>query len=156
MAPESRSLKPSSRPRSLGCVLSASSAVAATKEKFQPRPRPNSASAVRPTLSIHSRLITDTAITSRPPASAGVRPMRSITSPTTITSAYMPTTCAPMIGNTLWPSCPWWSTTTAPVSVITATITAKLACAASRAGTTPGRASSSRSGACETGASPSS
>ena len=53
--------------------------------------------------------------------------MRSIASPTTITNAYMPITWAPMIGNTLWPAWPWWSTTTAPVSVITATITAKLA-----------------------------
>ena len=104
--PESRSLKPSSLPRSDGRVLSASSAVAATNERFQPRPRPNSATAVAGTLSIHTRLTTDTAITNRPPASDGLRPILSIRSPTTITSAYMPTTCAPMIGNTLWPA--WW------------------------------------------------
>ena len=35
----------------------------------------------------------------------------------------MPSTCAPMIGNTWWPAWCWWSTTTAPVSVITPTIT---------------------------------
>ena len=39
----------------------------------------------------------------------------------------MPTTCAPMIGKTLWAAWCWWSTTTAPVSVITPTITPKLA-----------------------------
>ena len=39
----------------------------------------------------------------------------------------MPITCAPMIGKTWCASWPWWSTTTAPVSVITPTITAKLA-----------------------------
>ena len=32
--------------------------------------------------------------------SAGIRPMRSISVPTTSTSAYMPNTCAPMTGNT--------------------------------------------------------
>ena len=58
-----------------------------------------------------------------------------------------------MIGNTWCPAWPWWSTTTAPVSVITATMTAKLAWAASRAGITPGRASSSPSEAADFGAS---
>src|SRR4029079_5189763 len=72
--PLSRSLKPIRRPRSEGRVLSASSAVAATKEKFQPRPRPNRATAVAGTLSIHSSEITDSAIRSRPPKSATRRP----------------------------------------------------------------------------------
>ncbi len=36
----------------------------------------------------------------RPPVMAGPRPMRSISVPTTRTSAYMPSTWAPMIGNT--------------------------------------------------------
>ena len=57
---------------------SARAAVAATKERFQPMPRPNSATAVAGTLSTHRRLSADTAITSSPPASDGVRPMRSI------------------------------------------------------------------------------
>ena len=52
-----------------------------------------------------------------------------------------------MIGKTLCPACPWWSTTTAPVSVISATITAKLAWAARSDGITPGLRSSSESGA---------
>ena len=73
--------------------------------------------------------------------------MRSITSPITSTSAYIPTTWAPMIGNTLLAACPWWSTTTAPVRVMSPTITPKLACPASSAGITPGRRTISRSGA---------
>jgi hypothetical protein len=81
-------------------VQSASWAVAATNERFQLSPRPKRATAVAGTLSTHRRLIADAAITTRPPASAGVRPMRSITSPPTSTSAYVPTTCAPMIGKT--------------------------------------------------------
>ena len=48
-------------------MLSASSAVAATNEKFQPRPRPKSATAVATTLSIHRSEITDSAISTRPP-----------------------------------------------------------------------------------------
>ena len=59
----------------------------------------------------------------------------------------MPTTCAPMIGNTLWPGWCWWSTTIAPVSVITPTITANDAWPASSAGIAPGRRTISRSGA---------
>ncbi len=59
----------------------------------------------------------------------------------------MPSTCAPMIGNTSCPAWCWWSTTIGPVSVITATITAKLAWAASSDGITPGRRTSSLSGA---------
>jgi len=43
--------------------------------------------------------------------------------------------------------------TMAPVSVMTATITAKLACAATSAGMTPGRRSSSRSGVVRVGSS---
>ena len=108
-------------------MLSASSAVAATNEKFQPRPRPKSAIAVAGTLSTHSSEITDTAIPSSPPYSATRRPIRSISRPTTSTSAYIPITCAPMIGNTLCAAWCWWSTTTDPVSVITPTITPKLA-----------------------------
>ena len=72
--------------------------------------------------------------------------MRSMIRPTTSTSAYMPITCAPMIGNTLCAAWCWWSTTTAPVSVMTPTITPKLAWAASSAGITPGRAMIWRSG----------
>ena len=83
-------------------MLSASSAVAATNEKFQPRPRPNSATAVATTLSIHRSEITESAISTRPPDSATCLPIRSMIRPTTSTSAYMPITCAPMIGNTLW------------------------------------------------------
>ena len=41
-----------------------------------------------------------------PPTSACVRPIRSITVPTTSTSAYIPSTCAPMIGKTSFCSCP--------------------------------------------------
>src|SRR4051812_24040486 len=145
--PESRSLNPSSLPRSHDSLRSASSAVAATNDRFHPRPRPNSATAVAGTLDTHRRLATDSAMSSRPPASDGVRPTRSTTSPATITSAYIPTTCAPMIGKTLCAAWWKWSTTTAPVSVITATITAKLACAASTAGMTPGRRRSSPNGA---------
>ena len=78
--------------------------MAATNERFQPIPRPNSATAVAGTLSTHSRLSADAAITSSPPASDGVRPIRSISVPITSTSAYMPITWAPMIGNTLWPA----------------------------------------------------
>src|SRR3954451_20875786 len=70
------------------------------ERQVPPRPSPNSAAAVAGTLVIHRRLDTDTAINSSPPASDVVRPMRSMRSPTTITSAYIPTTCAPMIGNT--------------------------------------------------------
>ena len=44
--------------------------------------------------------------------SAGVRPIRSITSPTTSTSAYIPSTCAPMIGKTSRRAWWCWSTTT--------------------------------------------
>ncbi len=110
-------------------------------------PRPNSTTAVATTDSTHSRLETETAITSRPPASAGVRPMRSIRLPITSTSAYIPSTCAPMIGKTSWPAWCWWSTTTEPVSVITPTITPNDAWPASSAGIAPGRRMISRSGA---------
>ncbi len=73
--------------------------------------------------------------------------MRSISSPITSTSAYMPITCAPMIGKTAVAAWCWWSVTTAPVSVITPTITANEAWPASRAGIAPGRRTISRSGA---------
>src|SRR4029079_13575212 len=53
--PLSMSLKPIRRPRSEGSVLSASSAVAATNEKFQPSPRPNRETAVAGTLPIPTR-----------------------------------------------------------------------------------------------------
>src|SRR5215212_829702 len=149
--PASRSLKPSSLPRSAAVAQSASWAVAATKERFQPMPKPNSTSAVVVTSSTHSRLMTEAPMISSPPASARVRPMRSTTWPTTRTSAYMPSTWAPMIGNTWWPAWCWWSTTTAPVSVITPTITAKDAWPASSAGMAPGRRTISRSGAAGTG-----
>ena len=145
--PASRSLKPSSLPRSAALAQSASVAVAATNDRFQPIPRPNRTTAVAGTDSTHSRLEQDTAITSSPPASAGVRPMRSISSPITSTSAYMPITCAPMIGKTAVASWCWWSVTTAPVSVITPTITANEAWPASSAGIAPGRRTISRSGA---------
>src|SRR4051794_37555572 len=149
--PASRSLKPRSFPRSAAVAQSASCAVAATKERFQPMPRPNSTIAVVVTSSTHSRLMTETPMISSPPASARVRPMRSTTSPTTRTSAYMPNTWAPMMGNTWWPAWCWWSTTIAPVSVITPTITAKDAWPASSAGIAPGRRMISRSGAAGTG-----
>ena len=41
-----------------------------------------------------------TAMITSPPASAGGRPIRSISAPTTSTSAYIPKTCAPITGNT--------------------------------------------------------
>ena len=48
----------------------------------------------------------DNAITTSPTSSAGVRPTRSISVPITSTSAYIPNTCAPMIGKTeCWL---WW------------------------------------------------
>jgi hypothetical protein len=75
--------------------------VAATNEKFHPRPSPNRAIAVAATLSTQSSEITERAMTSRPPYSATLRPIRSISRPTTSTSAYIPITWAPMIGNTL-------------------------------------------------------
>ena len=50
MSPASRSLKPSSRPRSEGFVESASCAVAATKEKLQPMPSAKSVNAYAATL----------------------------------------------------------------------------------------------------------
>ena len=56
------------------------------------------------TLESHVSPIVETAITSRPAASATGRPMRSMIDPTTITSAYIPSTWAPMIGNTS----DWW------------------------------------------------
>ena len=90
VSPASRSLNPSSLPRSAALAQSASWAVAATKERFQPIPSPNSTTAVATTESTHSRLGTETAITNRPPANAGVRPMRSIRLPITSTSAYIP------------------------------------------------------------------
>ncbi|HET8651399.1 MAG TPA: hypothetical protein VFM13_02395 [Gaiellaceae bacterium] len=54
----------------------------------------------------------ETAITTRPVASARVRPILSITGPITSTSAYIPSTWAPMIGKMR--CCAWWrcSTTT--------------------------------------------
>ena len=45
----------------------------------------------------------ETAISASPPTSAGGLPIRSIRSPTTRTSAYIPSTCAPMIGKTASP-----------------------------------------------------
>jgi hypothetical protein len=59
----------------------------------------------------------------------------------------MPMKCAPMMGKTSW--CTWWkwSTTTAPVRVMTPTITPQLAWAATSAGTTPGRRRTSPMGA---------
>jgi hypothetical protein len=99
-------LKPSSLPRSEAVVLSDSTAVAATKEKFQPRPRPNSAMPTTNTPVSHSRLIVEAAISSRPPASARVRPKRSTRSPTTTIRPNIPITCAPMIGKTF--EAPWW------------------------------------------------
>ena len=79
--------------------------MAATKERFQPRPSPKRAAAVAGTLAIQSRLMHETAMSASPPTSAGGLPIRSITSPTTSTRAYMPSTCAPMIGKT---ASPWW------------------------------------------------
>ena len=79
------------------------------------------------TLSIHSSEITESAIRTSPPNSAISRPIRSMMFPTTRISAYMPITCAPMIGNTVCAAWCMWSTTTEPVSVITPTITPKLA-----------------------------
>ena len=81
--------------------MSDRTAVAATNEKFQPRPRPNSATIEAATPVIHSRLIVETAMSSRPPASARVRPTASTMSPTTMISPNIPMTCAPMIGKTL-------------------------------------------------------
>jgi hypothetical protein len=63
-------------------------------------PSPNSNSAVAGTLVVHCSDSVETPITSSPATSAGVRPTRSISAPTTSTSAYMPSTCAPTIGNT--------------------------------------------------------
>ena len=45
-------------------------------------------------------------MSSRPPASARVRPMLSTMSPTTMIRPNIPMTCAPMIGNTV--SAAWW------------------------------------------------
>ena len=104
-------MKPSSLPRSAGLVRSASCAVAATNEMFQPSPSPSSRTAVAKTLETQSSPIVDSAITTSPTSSAGVRPTRSISAPITRTSAYIPKTCAPMIGKTeswLW----WWCSTT--------------------------------------------
>ncbi|HEU6443714.1 MAG TPA: hypothetical protein VFL61_01510 [Gaiellaceae bacterium] len=105
-------MKPSSFPRSAGIVRSASCAVAATNDTFHPSPRPKSRTAVMKTPSNSWMPAQDTAITVKPVASARVRPMRSITGPITSTSAYMPSTCAPMIGKMR--CCAWWrcSTTT--------------------------------------------
>ena len=45
----------------------------------------------------------DRPMTASPTESEVIRPIRSISPPTTITSAYIPRTCAPMIGKTsLW------------------------------------------------------
>jgi hypothetical protein len=76
--------------------------VAATYETFQPNPRQKSAAAIAGTLSTHTSPLTERPMSSRPPDNETVRPIRSTTSPTTITSAYMPTTVTPMIGRTLW------------------------------------------------------
>ena len=81
-------------------MLSASRAVAATKEMFQPSPSPSSKTAVAKTLVTHNIPIVDSAITTRPTSSADVRPTLSIAAPITNTSAYMPNTCAPMMGKT--------------------------------------------------------
>src|SRR5262245_29937770 len=145
--PDSRSLNPSSFPRSHGSEQSASWAVAATKERFQPRPSAKRASAVAGTLAIQRRLTVETAMSRRPPTSEGGRPILSTTSPTTRTSAYIPSTWAPMIGKTASPEWLWWSTTTAPVSVITPTMTPKLAWAARIDGITPRRLRISLNGA---------
>ncbi|HEV3480218.1 MAG TPA: hypothetical protein VG144_12315 [Gaiellaceae bacterium] len=99
-------MKPSSFPRSLGLVRSASCAVAATKDTFQPRPSPKSRTPVMTTPSKTWMPAHDTAISASPPASAGVRPMRSMNEPTKSTSAYIPSTCAPMIGKIR--CCAWW------------------------------------------------
>ena len=88
-------------------------------------------------------------MTTSPAASAGVRPTRSISAPTTSASAYIPRTWAPMIGKTeSWEW--WWSTTTTyPARFITETMTPKLARLAAIAGITPGRRMISASGAAE-------
>src|SRR5262245_10012558 len=104
--PESRSLSPSSLPRSAGAVASASCAVAETNDRFQPIPSPKRRNAVVGTLVAHTRPAQETAITNRPPSSAGPRPILSISVPMTSTSAYMPRTCAPMIRKT--DCCEWW------------------------------------------------
>ena len=87
-------------------MLSDSTAVAATNERFQPSPSPNRATMLAGTLVIHSRLIVETAISSSPSISAGVRPIGSTRSPTTMIRPNIPMTWAPMIGNTL--SAAWW------------------------------------------------
>src|SRR5215831_12909926 len=114
---------------------------------FQPIPRPNRRSAVDATLEIHESASAETPMTRSPDASALMRPTRSTSTPTTSTSAYMPRTCAPMIGKTSL--CVWWcfSTTTYPVRFMIETITPKLANAVSIAGMTPGRRTISPSGA---------
>ena len=63
-----------------------------------------------PTLSIHAMKIVETPMIASPPTSAGRLPTRSMTSPTTSTSPYMPTMCTLMTQNVspvLWP----WPTT---------------------------------------------
>ncbi|HVD26396.1 MAG TPA: hypothetical protein VNB86_10420 [Gaiellaceae bacterium] len=79
---------------------SASCAVDATKERFQPRPRPKRSAAVAGTPSKNWIPAQQTDIRTSPPRIAGVRPIRSITGPITRTSAYIPSTCAPTIGKT--------------------------------------------------------
>ncbi len=73
-------------------------AVAATKLRFHPTPSPNSSTAVANTLSKNISPNVETAITHSPPPSAGPRPIRSISAPTNSTSAYIPSTCAPITG----------------------------------------------------------
>ncbi|HEX7256339.1 MAG TPA: hypothetical protein VF236_10470 [Gaiellaceae bacterium] len=107
-----RSFAPRSFPRSAGLVRSASCAVAATNETFQPRPSPKSRTPVIQTPSNTWIPAQDAAITLSPIASARVRPIRSITGPITSTSAYIPSTCAPMIGKIRCCACSRWSTTT--------------------------------------------
>ena len=63
------------------------------------------------TLSIHAMKIVESPMIARPPTSAGRLPMRSITSPTTSTSPYMPTMCTLITQNVSPVACPWPTTT---------------------------------------------
>ena len=93
------------------------------------------------TLSIHAMKIVDIPMIASPPTSAGRLPTRSIRSPTTSTSPYMPTMC-PLITQNVSPVlCPW-PTTTYPDSFMTDTITEKLATAATSAVRRPAGAGS--------------
>ena len=104
-----RSVKPTSRPRSTGVAWVTSSAEAATYEGSIRASRKSEAD-IQPIDSTQASITVDTDMITSPETRHVCRPMRSMSSPMTSTSAYMPTMWRLITVKTS--ACSWsWPTT---------------------------------------------